>query len=89
MRDLRGLNTIYMTLEQLVEELTQVEPRAPRGKLVASYQVFGIKHVDDLTLLGLKKVCEDAKVSDMAYIEIRRGMNLAPYVELIKDLPTT
>lgn len=75
-----------MTIDQLAQRLRETRANAPTGEKEVRTHLFGIQFVAELDNSSLRDIVRQAGESDHIADEIRKGMKLAPYVELTCSL---
>lgn len=72
-----------MNETELAEILRRMHRNAPRGEQSTAVYLFGIRYVAELPAphVSINTVAELAGL-DKLYVEVRKGMRLAKYVEL-------
>lgn len=73
-----------MRVEDLSSELKKMYFGAKDGERVVSIHLFGIKFASELAGKPLKEIAVGAGIEESYYAEIRKGMNLAKYVDVKK-----
>ena len=71
-----------MKIEDASKLLRASYESAPKNGKAASVHLFGIRYSDELQGMPLGEVAEGAGIPKSYGTEIRKGMNLASYVEL-------
>lgn len=71
-----------MTADQLIVELKSRYELAERGSLPLSIHLFGIAYAEELAGHSLSEIAEAATGHRSYGTEIRKGMKIAPHVEL-------
>jgi hypothetical protein len=72
-----------MTIDQAAKLLAQMYRQGAATNEKAVYiHLFGIKYADELEGMSLPELTDRAGISDTYKTEIRKGMNLAKYVQL-------
>ncbi len=72
-----------MTVEEAGELLRRMYETAPYREKTTYIRLFGIKYASDLDSLSLKDVVTKAGLGRPSYdTEVRKGMNLAKYVQM-------
>jgi hypothetical protein len=70
---------------ELAEALKAACNAAPKGGKVVAIHLFGIRHAASLKGANLKAVAEQGAQSKDYATELRKAMNLAPFVQIIAD----
>ncbi len=71
-----------MTIDEAAQLLkAMVERGKAANEIVVHIHLFGIKYADEITGMSLKELTERAGISETYKTEIRKGMNLARYVQ--------
>lgn len=55
------------------------------GQMVTGIHLFGIQYADDISHLNIKDILRQVGMPESYHTEIRKGMKLAEYVEVVKD----
>jgi 5-methylcytosine-specific restriction protein B len=71
-----------MTFEQAANHLKQMYNDAAKGEQALSVHLFGIKYAKDIDGMSTHEIAERAGLPRSYGTEIRKGVNLARYVEL-------
>ena len=58
-----------------------------RGLMTTAIHLFGIRYADDLSRLSIKEILLHAGMSATYYTEVRKGIKLAGYVNVVNDFP--
>lgn len=74
-----------MTIDEAAKRLSDRYRRAiPRREQALSIHVFAIEFADELVGMNLKELAARASIPTTYATELRKGINLAKYVELRK-----
>ena len=57
------------------------------GKAVAAIHLFAVQHADALSRLPIREVLQQARLPKSYYAEVRKGINLAEYVQVTRSFP--
>lgn len=71
-------------IDELATKLLRVYEKPGSGGKVAEIHLFGIRHAEALQTVSLRDLLERAGMSESYRVELRNGMNLAPFVVLRK-----
>lgn len=71
-----------MTIQDAAERLRNMYGTAPENQKVVQIHLFGIRYADQLDGMPLHELAERAGIPRSYGTEIRKGMNLARFVEL-------
>jgi hypothetical protein len=72
-----------MTIDEAAKILAQMyQQGAATNEKALSVHLFGIKHAEQIEGMSLPELTARAGISDTYKTEIRKGMNLARYVQL-------
>jgi hypothetical protein len=69
-------------VDDLAVKLKSVYEKPGAGGKVVEIHLFGIRNADALKGVSLPSLLERAGMGDSYKTEIRKGMNLAPYVDI-------
>jgi len=77
-----------MTLHELGVKLKEMRDSAPEGEIAVYTHLFGIKYADEIVRshYSIKDIVIAAGIDESMKTEVRKGINLAKYVEL-KHVP--
>lgn len=73
-----------MTEKELSKKLAEMYFTARKKEMATMIHLFGIKYSQELQGKSLKEILRMAEMRSSYQTEIRKGMNLAKYVELKK-----
>ena len=71
-----------MKIDQASKKLAQMYKDALLNKKVVSVHLFGIKYADEIRDMSVKDIVIGAELPESYKTEIRKGINLAKYVEV-------
>ena len=71
-------------MNDLVELLRKTVDAAPKDDRVATIHIFGIDHAARLEGVNLKDLAGRAGIPESYHAEIRKGMRLSRYVEVVR-----
>ena len=71
-----------MRIDEASRILAGMYREAPDGEKVVAIHLFGIKYADEIRDLSLKDIVAGAELPKSYPTEIRKGINLAKYVEV-------
>lgn len=71
-----------MQINEASKILAQMYRDAPEGEKVISIHLFGIKYADQIRNIPAKEIAIGAELQESYGTEIRKGINLAKYVEV-------
>jgi DNA-binding MurR/RpiR family transcriptional regulator len=69
-------------MEQLARNLREAYAKAQDREKVIAIHLFGIEHADEISNVSIKELAKRAGIHESYATEIRKGMNLAKFVEL-------
>jgi hypothetical protein len=70
------------TLDDLARRLRETTDHPRRGGKVVELHLFAIEHADALNNVSLPVLLERAGMHESYKTELRKGMNLAPFVRV-------
>ena len=70
-----------MTEKQLSDKLAQMYNNALKGESATMIHLFGIKYSSELSEHNIRDIVIDAGLHESYKTEVRKGMNLAKYVD--------
>jgi hypothetical protein len=71
-----------MTIEEAAKLLkAMVQKGKAANEIVVQIHLFGIKYAEEIAGMSLQELTERAGISETYKTEIRKGMNLARYVQ--------
>ena len=71
-----------MKIEEAAKLLRDTYRAAPRGKMAVSVHLFGIKYAEEIKSMSSHELAERAGIHRSYGTEIRKGINLAKYVQI-------
>ncbi len=71
-----------MRIDEASKILARMYREAPDGEKVLSIHMFGIKYADQIRDMSIKDIVVGAGLPKSYPTEIRKGINLAKYVEV-------
>ena len=71
-----------MRIDQASQILAQMYEEAIPGEKALSIHLFGIKYADQIRDMSAKDIVVGAELPESYKTEIRKGINLAKYVEV-------
>lgn len=71
-----------MRIEEASKILAQMYRNALEGEKVIAIHLFGIKYADQIRNIPAKEIAAGADLPESYGTEIRKGINLAKYVEV-------
>ncbi|MDM7976274.1 MULTISPECIES: hypothetical protein [Thalassospira] len=75
-----------MNIESASKLLATMYKNAPTGKKVVAIHLFGIKYADEIRNMSTKDITIGAQLPESYKTEINKGINLADYVSVTKDI---
>ena len=73
---------VVMTINELAGILHSAYYNAPDKAKASSLHLFGIRYANELSHIPLNDLIKKADIRPTYYVEIRKGIRLAEYVEL-------
>ncbi|WP_178988649.1 HTH-like domain-containing protein [Winogradskyella schleiferi] len=77
-----------MTINQLGSALSKMCQEAPKGDKTAMIHLFGIMYAEEIkkSKFNKKEIAKAAKISETYFAEINKGVKLAKYVTIKKNI---